>query len=208
MKISDYVPEIQHAIETVVGEIHREHELVDVLEADLAPLVAATEEGYRRVEFLAMNPDLDDDGLGTAIYWDTYFGPDKKRHYKAAEVEGAAQKLEAHKLSIAALAGSLLQYAKQGIALRYGKERKGCPDGRMIAEMPLHELIWQGRNQAIHWEEGEFRKPVERCFQQLTKSVDSVFGEYLNRSMAYEVIRLLGWNSFDDFANDMALLDE
>lgn len=208
MKISDYLQEIRHAVETVVAEIHREHELVETLQAELVRLTAATEEGYRRVEFLALNPDLDDDGLGTAIHWDTYFGPDKERYHKAAEVDEAIQKLEAHKLSIAALAGSLLQIAKQGIALRYGKERKGCPDGRVIAEMPLHEVIWQGRNQASHWEEGDFRRPVERCFQQLTESVDPVFGEYLNRSMAYEVVSILGWNSFDVFANDMKLLDE
>ena len=84
------------------------------------PLTAATEDGYRRVEFLAMNPELDDDGLGTAIHWDTYFGPDKERYYKAAEVDDATQKLDAHMFSIAALAGSLLQFAKQGIDILHG----------------------------------------------------------------------------------------
>ena len=208
MKISNYLIEIRHAVETVIGEIHREHKILETLQADLVPLTAATEDGYRRVEFLAMNPELDDDGLGTAIHWDTYFGPDKERYYKAAEVDDATQKLDAHMFSIAALAGSLLQFAKQGIALRYGIERKECPIGRIIAEMPLHEVIWQGRNQAIHWEEGGFRKSVERCFQQLTESASPMFGEYLIRNMAYEVVSILGWSTFDAFATDMMLLDE
>lgn len=206
MQISEYLNEIRHAVETVLGEIHRERDLIDKLQKELAPLIAAAEDGYRRAEFLALNPDLDDDGLGTAIHWDTYFGPDKERYYKAAELEKTKEALEAHTLSVAAMAGSLLQYAKQGIALHFGKERNECPDGRIIADMPFHEVIWQGRNQAIHWEEGEFRKPVERCFQQLSDVVDPIFSEYRVRSMAYDIVCLLGWHSFDDFANDMRLL--
>lgn len=206
MKIYSYLQEIQHAVEILIGEIHREGKQLKALQAELTQLTDATERSYQRAEFLAINPDLDDDGFGTTIYWDTYFGPDKQRYHKTAEVEDAKQKLEAHRFSISALAGSLLQYAKQGIALHFGKERKGCPDGRKVAEMPLHEIIWQGRNQAIHWEEGEFHRPVEQCFNNLNEYINPVFGEYKNRSMAYEVISLLSWNSFDDFANDMKLL--
>ncbi|NOQ22239.1 MAG: hypothetical protein GQ565_06280 [Candidatus Aegiribacteria sp.] len=207
MKISDYLQEIQLAVETVICEIHREHQMVKALQAELAPLTAATEDDYRRVEFLALNPDLDDEGLGTAIYWDTYFGSDKERFHKASEVEEVTHKLDAHKLSIAALSGSLLQYAKQGIALQYGKERLGCPDGRMIADISLNDIIWQGRNQAIHWEEGHFSKPVERCFQQLADRANPLFNEYKSRNMAYEVVSYLGWSSFNDFAKDLKLLD-
>ncbi len=207
MKISDYLQEIRHAVETVIGEIHREHQTVKMLQDELETLAAASEDGYMRVNFLAMNPDLDDDGLGTTIYWDTYFGPDKERFHKASELDKAAQKLGAHKLSIAALAGSLLQYARQGIALQYGKGRNGCPDGRKIAEISLHEVIWQGRNQAIHWEEENFHKPVETCFKKLSDHIDLVFHEYKKRNMAYEIVSLLGWNTFDEFAADLTLFD-
>lgn len=203
MQISEYLVEIRHAVEVVMSELHRERDLINRLEDELAPLAAAMEDGYRRVEFLAQNPDLDDDGLGTAIYWDTYFGSDKDRYYKAEELEKAQESLEAHRFSIAAMAGSLLQYAKQGIVLHYGIERIGCPDGRTVAGMPLHEVIWQGRNQAIHWEEGELRSPVERCFKKLAEQIDQVYQEFQTRSMAYDIICLLGWYSFDDFANDM-----
>jgi hypothetical protein len=212
MKLSDYLKEIQHAVELIISEIYREYELIEILEAELIPLMSATKDGYNRSNFLAMNPDLDDEGLGTMILYDTYFGADKERHYKTIELERAKQKLAAHRFSISALAGSLLQYAKQGITLRYGKHRDDCPDARLVAGMTLHEVIWQGRNQAIHWDEGSFNKrkdgkDVDSCFQQLASSIDSKFSDYCNGNMAFEVISLLGWKTFDDFASDMILLD-
>lgn len=53
------------------------------------------------------------------------------------------------------LSGSLLQYAKQGISMRWGPQKAGVPAGRDIHGLDLVELIWHGRNQAIHWEHGE-----------------------------------------------------
>lgn len=205
MKIPDYLKEVEHAVTTVITEIHREIDRLAALRSGLAKLTAETEDGYRRVEFLALNPDLDDDFLGTAIYWDTYFGVDKDRFHKNIETESAAQRVAAHEFSVSALSGSLLQFGKQGISLHFGKNRDGCPDGRILAGMPLHEIIWQARNQALHWEEGSFHPPVEACFQALLKT-DLVFSQYKYRSLAYEIIVLLGWKSFDDFRRDLMLL--
>lgn len=68
MKIPDYLKEVEHAVTTVITEIHREVDQLAAHRGELAKLTAATDYGYRHVEFLAMNPDLDDDFLGTAIY--------------------------------------------------------------------------------------------------------------------------------------------
>lgn len=207
MNIPDYLNEIQHAVATVLTEIHGEISNLESLRQDLAELTAATEDGYRRVDFLAMNPDLDDDFLSTAIYWDTYFGVDKDRFHRNVETETAAQRVAAHEFSISALAGSLLQYGKQGISLRFGKSRVGCPDGRIVAGMPLHEIIWQARNQALHWEDGAFHHPTVMCFENLVANADPVFGQYKHRCLAYEIISLLGWKSPNDFHKDMMLFD-
>ena len=110
-----------------------------------------------------MNPDLDDEGLGTAIYWDTYFGADKDRYYKKAGYDELVQRVDARQFSVAALSGSLLQYGKQGISLHYGKKRTECPDGRTVYGIPLSEVIWQARNQALHWEDGSFHEPTTKC---------------------------------------------
>jgi hypothetical protein len=207
VKIANYLIEIEHAVSTVIGEIYRESDQLAEIKQELVKLNAATEDGYRRVEFLAMNPELDDEGLGTAIHWDTYFGPDKERFHKQSDHDEIESRLNAHELSIAALSGSLLQYAKQGISLQYGNKRTGCPQGRVIAGIDLHDVIWQGRNQSIHWEDGSFHNPTENCFQTLAQNLDPIFNDYKNRNMAFAIVKALNWKSVDDFKNDMKLLD-
>lgn len=205
MEVSEYVGEIQHAVSTVFAEIHRERDLLAEATAELEKLKNATDAGYRQVEQHLADPYLDDDGLATAIYWDTYFGPDKERFHKDAEVMKLGERVAAKSFSTAALAGNLLQYAKQGIALRYGKNREGCPDGRMIGAVTLHEVIWQARNQSMHWEEGDPHRPVQRCFDRLAEEFGAQFSEYRNRNLAFEVICLLGWSTIENFKNDLLL---
>jgi len=208
VEISEYVLEIQHAVSTVVAEIHREHDQLIAAADDLEKLKGQTESGYRQVEQLVADPDLDDDGLATMIYWDTYFGSDKERFHKDAEVIKLGERVAAKNFSISALAGSLLQYAKQGIALRFGKNREGCPDGRMIGAVTLHEVIWQARNQSMHWEERGPHPPVQRCFDSLAAEFGDQFAEYRDRNIAFEVVNLLGWNSVENFSNDLLLFAE
>jgi hypothetical protein len=205
MTLPDYLTEVEHAVRTVIAVIHAEHENLARLQRELAALTAATDDGYQRADFLALNPDLDDEGLGTAIHWDTYFGPDKDRYHKAADVQATEAKIATRSFSVAALSGNVLQYAKQGLSLRYGKNRDGCPVGREIVGIPVHEIIWQGRNQALHWEEGNPHKPVVTCFESLAVNANAAFSGYKQRSMAYEVITILGWRSVEDFNRDMQL---
>jgi hypothetical protein len=206
INISDYLKEIQHAVEVIIGEIYREYNEVESLIKEVDKLNAATNAGYNRADFLALNPDLDDDGLGTAAYFDTYFGPDKERFQKENEMDCAVMKLQTHEFSIVALSGSVLQYAKQGISLKYGKYGTGCPQGRIIRGQSLKDIIWQGRNQALHWEEGTFSNSVEQCFQNLANNSDPIFNDYTKRNMAFDVITLLVWKTFNDFSNDMKRL--
>lgn len=205
MDINTYLAEIEHAAGMVISEIHADGEQLARLRLELVTLTAATDDGYRRAAFLALNPDLDDEGLGTAIHWDTYFGPDKERHHKAAEVLACEEKIAARSFSVAALSGNLLQYAKQGLSMRYGKKRDGCPVGREVVGLPVHEVVWQGRNQAMHWEEGEPHPPVSRCFDHLAANANPEFAKFRDQSMAYEIVLLLGWKTIDDFLRDMRL---
>ena len=208
MKIIDYISEIHHAVETVTAELHQEYEVLGKIRSELSALTTETNDGYSRAEFFALNPDLDDEGLATATYWDTYFGVDKDRHYKKAEYNQAVQRVEARQFSVSALSGSLLQYGRQGISLHYGKNGSGCPDGRnVVGDIHVKEIIWQARNQAIHWEEGSFREPTTKLFEALA-TINPVFAEFKTRSLASEIIGLLGWHNAEAFFADMLLLNE
>lgn len=201
----DYLVDIEHAVQVVIAEIYAEQRHLECLQLELANITEVMNDGYRRANFLVLNPDLDDEGLGTAIYWDTYFGPDKDRYHKTADVQRTVERILTRRFSVAALSGNLLQYAKQGLSLCYGKNRDGCPIGRNIAGLAVHEIIWQGRNQALHWEDGSPHQPVVRCFECLAATANAVFSDYKTRSMAFEIITLLGWRTVDDFNRDMRL---
>jgi len=108
MKITVYLAEIRPALEIVIPEIFREHRVLAALRCELEPLVTATNCGYERTQFLAINSDLDDEGLGTANYWDTYFGPDKERYHKCEELDLTKDRIAAHEFSVSALSGNLL----------------------------------------------------------------------------------------------------
>jgi hypothetical protein len=70
----------------------------------------------------------------------------------------------------------------------------------------LKEIIWQARNQAFHWEDGSFHEPTTKCFEHLATNVDPVFAQFKDRSLAFEIIGLLGWNNAEAFFTDMKLL--
>ena len=113
--------------------------------------------------------------------------------------------ITAHAFSAASIAGLLIQYAKQGISLAHGGLAR-CPNGRSIGSQPIKEVIWQSRNQAIHWDERNFRPPVEQCFQKLQREIDPKYSAYATRSMAVDVVELFDWTDSGKFKADMLSL--
>ncbi len=43
--------------------------------------------------------------------------------------------------------------------------------------------------------------------KQLAKDFRSPYDQYASRSLAYEIISILGWQSFADFSKDLLALD-
>ena len=213
MKLREYLPQIRQAVETVLADLHVEHDASQNLRNELAGLTAATRAEYERVESVARFSEalgeIDDDPLlATAMHWDTYFGVDKDRYYKDRELQRVTDVLAAKEVSLSALAGSVLQFAKQGIALQYGRNRTNCPPGRTIGTQSLSEVIWQGRNQALHWEDGQFSTAVEVCFTKLGNEIDRKLADYRTRNLAFDVVALvLGWRTFPDMERDLLTLD-
>ncbi|MFO0508830.1 MAG: hypothetical protein ACK5YZ_02375 [bacterium] len=76
----------------------------------------------------------------------------------------------------------------------------------MVASQALKEVIWQGRNHALHWEEGNPHAPVQRCLDMLATDFGPHLTGYRTKNLAFEIIEALGWTSFDAFRNDLLTL--
>jgi hypothetical protein len=115
--------------------------------------------------------------------------------------------IDTHAFSYQVLAGAILQIAKQGISI-VNNGLTACPDGRIIGNETLKNIIWQGRNQALHYEEGRFSPQVISCFNNLEHSFGSKFSLAQNQqqNLSKEVIELLGWRKYEAFERDMKSL--
>jgi hypothetical protein len=213
MEMPTYVQEMEFAAKSYFSTLREEEQTVANLEREVLSLTAQTKGGYERAGSLQNTEDLpgpqywyDDDAMmGVGVYWETYFGADKDRYYKSQELDASRARLAAHAVSRAAVCGSLLQLAKQGISMVHAK-LADCPAGRaVLGGESLKDVICQGRNQSLHWEDGEFRAPVVACFEKLALA-DNRFAAYKTKNLAPELVDVLGWRDFADFEKDLLSL--
>ncbi len=205
MDIPSYLQEIEHATREALSLVWAEHRQVEELQGVVQQRTTEMEDGYRRARAWADSEDPDDIMLSAGLQWGTYFGADKQRHDAQENLEQTKDRLAAREFSRTAMAGSILQYAKQGISIAYGGLAV-CPDGRMVGSQPIKQLIWQARNQALHWEDGNPHPPVRRCFNLLATEFDQKFANYAAANLAFEVISLLGWTTYEEFQSDLQSL--
>lgn len=113
----------------------------------------------------------------------------------------------AKETSAQALAAAILQIAKQGIAIVRGN-LTACPPGPLIGRELLKNVIWQARNQSMHWEENSYRPAVMKCFANLRLDFG---GEYQLPSsspkcIAKQILHLIGWTDYASYENDIVSL--
>jgi hypothetical protein len=206
MTINDYLLEMEFVTKDLISKIWDERTKLSELEIEIKKLELIVSSNYQRAESIWMNAeDPDDVAMGAGVYWENYFGDDKDLHHKKLSSLNLSQQVDLHQFAIAQLSGSLLQFAKQGISIVHG-DLANCPDGRLIGTQPLKDIIWQARNQAIHWEEGSPRQKVVDCFNKLTTEKDALFSAYLTKNLAFEVINILEWKDYKSFERDMISL--
>lgn len=106
-----------------------------------------------------------------------------------------------------AIAGAVLQIAKQGISLVHGG-LAAAPQGRKIGSLYTKDIIWQGRNQAIHFEEGNFKKAITDLFTILETEQGARFSlaAHPQQNRAKQVVELLGWTQYASYVQDMQAL--
>jgi hypothetical protein len=76
MNMTQYVTEIEFAATELLPVVWREQHEAVRLDAEISRADAQAESGYRHVAGLVLD-DLDDEGIATLEYWETFFGPDK-----------------------------------------------------------------------------------------------------------------------------------
>lgn len=200
--MSDYLREIKYAVEHIVPTLwHEKSELSDLEEQAKAAAARATAEYHRANSIMLNAEDPEDFMMGVGQHWDSYWGPDKDAYYLSQDADQLRARITTRAFSTSALAGALLQYGKQGMSAAYGAA-SNWPEGRRIGDLAVSGIIRHGRNQAMHWEEGNPNQGVVECFEKLAE-LDPVFGKYRERSLAMEVVELLGWKEFADFERDL-----
>lgn len=135
------------------------------------------------------------------------FHKDNDLEGKREDLDNLRQSIASKKISIDSLSMSLLQLAKQGISTVY-RSLGDCPPGRNIGSEDLKNVIWQGRNQSIHCEEGKPSTGVVQCFANLTTDFGSDFDITINptESKAKTIVDKLGWTNYETYEDDMILL--
>lgn len=171
--------------------------------------LASVEAQFRVHRWDFESSDLNDD------FSDAYVMAAFSRMAKASqEAERLKQEVAALQASVGArqqatqaIAGAVLQIAKQGISLVHG-DLKTAPEGRKIGSAPIRDIIWQARNQALHYEEGSFNSAVTGLFATLEHEQGASFSLSLhsNQSRAKQILSFLGWVDHATYLQDMKVL--
>jgi hypothetical protein len=99
------------------------------------------------------------------------------------------------------IAGCVLQVARQAIETRYGSKVADCTQpGRLVSGAHVRDIIWQGRNQSMHYEDVD--GGWDALFLTLNQHHPGVFIP-ANTSRAMAIIEVLGWRNFGRYEADM-----
>lgn len=95
-------------------------------------------------------------------------------------------------IAIGIAAAAVLQVGKQVLSYRFGELGNLPSDtSRRVGTLPVTTLIWEGRNHALHWEEGKPKARVAAMLQALRDEGRLPPGEA--RNYAPEILDALGW---------------
>lgn len=118
-------------------------------------------------------------------------------------VEDALASIGATTESMSHLAGTVLQIAKQVLSLRYSA-KPSIPGARRIGTQSIVEILWEGRNHAMHWDEGAPKQRVQDMLDTLTRDLGIAIEAGKNNCLS--IMGALGWKSTDNVISDLKAL--
>lgn len=121
-----------------------------------------------------------------------------------AQVEAELMRIGATDEAMSVLASSVLQLAKQVLSFRFGPKRPCLPGARAIGGQTIVEIIWEGRNHVLHWEEGNPHQKVKDMVSELEAHLGGQID--LSKNNAVLIVDACGWKSASDVANDLRVI--
>ena len=117
-----------------------------------------------------------------------------------SQIESALTQMGATEEAMAINAGSILQFAKQVLSYRFGG-KSNLPTSRRVGSQPVTELIWEGRNHSMHWEENNPKPPLVAMLNALSAD----FGLSLPRGKnhAWTILSVIGWKTANDTLTEL-----
>lgn len=200
-----YLKDTEFAVQNLFALAHKE-------ESDLQMLSTRLAELGPKLEFLQWDfksSDMSDDF--SDAYVTGAFHRMASAHMEAEGLQRDVASLQAsigaRQHSSQALAGAIIQIAKQGISLVHGG-LAAAPDGRFIGSLSLKSIIWQARNQSMHYEDAAPKPGVKSVFAILEKEFGPQFSlsVHASQNRAKQILALLGWSNYQSYVQDMKSL--
>lgn len=107
--------------------------------------------------------------------------------------------------SMSGLAGSVLQIAKQALSIRHAG-KPNLPKARTVGTQNIVEVVWEGRNHAMHWDEGAPRDRVKNMLDRLATDLNITIEVGKNNCLS--ILGALGWKAPEDVNSDLKALVE
>jgi hypothetical protein len=105
--------------------------------------------------------------------------------------------------AMSVLAGAILQIGKQSLSLRHSG-KPNLPGAKTIGTQSIVEVVWEGRNHAMHWDEGAPRERVRNMLNALETDLNITIENGKNNCLS--VLGALGWKSSADVISDLKAL--
>lgn len=153
--MNPYLSETEYAVQNLLLLANKEETIL----AEKLTALASTEAKLRVHKWDFESSDLNDDFSDAYVM--AAFGRMASAAKETEILRREASELQAlvgaRQAAIQAICGAILQIAKQGISVAHGG-LSSAPTGRMIGSAAVRDIIWQGRNQSLHYEEGNPKK--------------------------------------------------
>lgn len=205
--MNSYLVDTRFAADNLITTIHNEEKQLEEFSEKFSELKKEFDHLFWDYSIADMHEDFNDPQVQHKFIQLAKFAEENDLKGKKAELDSFSRSILAKKDSMNSLSMSLLQIAKQGISTVHGNP-VNCPAGRNIGAESLKNVIWQGRNQAIHCEEGNPSQGVKDCFSNLATNFGGDYDLYTDytENRARKIIDLLELNRYDIYETDMISL--